>query len=124
MKRSLKEKWTTALRSGKYKQAMGKLKGRARYNPNGFDVGHCCLGVLLDIVQPDGWTTDRHGIAHTGASRSVKHECFNQYINPSLAHSLGLPAGTQKILGKMNDTGSDFEQIAQYIEDCIPTEEG
>ncbi len=123
MKRSVKEKWTTALRSGKYKQAMGKLKGGAINSP--LQTGHCCLGVILDVVDPDGWTRNNDGtIAHRKASRSFRTGGYNQYINPSTAHALGIPAGQQKVLGKMNDMGSDFEQIAQYIEDCIPTEEG
>lgn len=40
MKRDVMRKWVKALRSGKYKQTIGKLKN---------EDGYCCLGVLCDI---------------------------------------------------------------------------
>lgn len=40
MNKDVKEKWVTALRSGKYKQGQGCLR-------RGDD--HCCLGVLQDL---------------------------------------------------------------------------
>lgn len=49
--KELKRKWIEALRSGKYQQGRGSLR-----NPetNCF----CCLGVLCDIVDPEGWMED------------------------------------------------------------------
>lgn len=40
MNKEIKAKWIQALRSGKYKQAIGSLR-----KPDGF----CCLGVLCDL---------------------------------------------------------------------------
>lgn len=37
----IKKQWIKALRSGKYKQTRGRLKG---------DGGFCCLGVLCDVL--------------------------------------------------------------------------
>ena len=45
MNKHYKEKWLAALRSGKYKQARGVLRGEA---VDGSGVGYCCLGVLVD----------------------------------------------------------------------------
>lgn len=42
MNENLKKRWITALRSGKYKQGIGKL-----YNPE--KDTYCCLGVLCNI---------------------------------------------------------------------------
>lgn len=46
MKADVKERWITTLRSGEYPQTRKVLR----------DVhGYCCLGVLCDIIDPDGW---------------------------------------------------------------------
>ena len=42
MNKELKEKWLTALRSGKYNQGRGRLYSIA-------DNSYCCLGVLCKI---------------------------------------------------------------------------
>lgn len=42
-----KEAWVKALRSGRYGQARKALRG---------DGCFCVLGVLLDVVDPDGWS--------------------------------------------------------------------
>ena len=41
MDKALKQKWTKALRSGRYKQAQGVLK---------MDGAYCCLGVLCNVM--------------------------------------------------------------------------
>lgn len=125
MKLDLKAAWTNALRSGNYKQAIGKLKG-PRVGHSGTGVGHCCLGVLLDIVEPNGWETDgRHSPAkHKRASTTNNGGAQGGgYISSAFAHSLGIPAGMQKQLARLNDRGNGFEDIADYIDTHIPTTE-
>lgn len=126
MKRELRDRWVKALRSGKYKQAIGRLKGpqkKSQHTANRQVDGYCCLGVLLDIDHPEGWYDDSFGrAAHALASKSG-HSTKGQYINPSTALRLGLPAGLQKTLGKLNDSGKSFKEIATYIEDTIPLED-
>lgn len=51
--RELIEQWLEALKSGNYKQVQGKLR-----TPEAERPGHCCLGVLADIVAPDNWVID------------------------------------------------------------------
>jgi hypothetical protein len=46
VKHELKVKWLEALRSGKYEQARGELRGGDKF---------CCLGVLCDVVKPGAW---------------------------------------------------------------------
>lgn len=53
-------KWVRALRSGKYKQGRGALRPVADQ--------FCCLGVLCDVVAPNGWqpSATRASINHHG----------------------------------------------------------
>ena len=56
LNQEIKDRWIAALRSGKYPQAQKAL--RVRYDDDSDDGGEdsfCCLGVLCDIVDPDGW---------------------------------------------------------------------
>jgi hypothetical protein len=45
MKQEIKERWTTALRSGEYEQGVGYLRYEGKF---------CCLGVLCDLAVKDG----------------------------------------------------------------------
>ena len=44
---TLMQDWIAALRSGDYTQTGSHLRD---------ETGFCCLGVLCDIINPDGWT--------------------------------------------------------------------
>jgi hypothetical protein len=46
----LKARWIEALRSGRYKQGTGRLRS--------FYDEYCCLGVLLDIIDPTRWVQE------------------------------------------------------------------
>ena len=50
MDNAVKSKWLSALRSGEYEQEQGTLKAE----------GHCCLGVLCDVVDSGGWQEFGH----------------------------------------------------------------
>jgi len=54
-----RREWLDALLSGDYKQAWEVL----RTHPGIEQVGHCCLGVLCDLIDPHGWSEDNY--AHT-----------------------------------------------------------
>lgn len=43
--------WVTALRSGEFKQAQGKL---VEFDIDGNKVGHCCLGVAAEVAVKAG----------------------------------------------------------------------
>jgi len=52
MSKKYKERWLKALRSGKYKKAVGQL----RVDPAKFEEEEshfCCLGVLTDVVKEE-----------------------------------------------------------------------
>ena len=91
----LVKRWVEALESGKYQQGKHRLKTRNQHGQY-----FCCLGVLREIEPKFERNVD-----------DVLDNCqFNEYIN--------IPAGCylhQDELANMNDTGSTFLEIAQYI---------
>lgn len=103
----VKAQWTTALRSGKYKQGQGGLKIGSCF---------CCLGVLCDINGVE-WTESSENV-----SDIAKYDGHTDhlYLPVSLRRELGLTHEEEVILSNMND-GWDgktrtFEQIADHIE--------
>jgi hypothetical protein len=106
MNKEWKAKWVSALRSDRYQQDTGYLRT---------DDGYCCLGVLCDLVDPQGW--ERHpGLCwdHTGG----------QGVLPGgVIEVAGIqPATPDPIIGgvklsALNDSGEwSFDQLADLIE--------
>ncbi len=118
MNPNLKAQWLKALRSGEYRQGEFRLRDGGQY---------CCLGVLCDIIDPDGWEGD---IFHDRHNR----ESSSNVVPVSMALDLfgleGLAAttnqngelsfrdrtGSNVNLADMNDSGMPFHQIADVIE--------
>lgn len=96
---AIKRKWLKALRSGKYKQEIGKLYVRPYSDETG---GHCCLGVL------------RHCL--TGRNTGHKSETEFGMLADRWAKEMGLSMQTQEELAKRNDDGWSFARIATWIE--------
>jgi hypothetical protein len=46
--------WIKALRSGKYKQGRSALKEGNKW---------CCLGVMIDVLEPKGWRNGMHRLS-------------------------------------------------------------
>jgi hypothetical protein len=106
MDRKIKTKWLKALRSGKYKQTKNVLR-KAR-------GGFCCLGVLCDIVKPDGWYKDQDKVWGFQGS-----ECTYDFPPTSILAETGLPTELGSDLAVMNDSGRSFKEIADYIEERV-----
>lgn len=121
MNQIVKEKWTTSLRSGQYKQ--GKNVLRDEYN------NFCCLGVLCDLHAKE-----------TGAEWEKWCGEFmygerKQMISPDVADWAGIPylkvqgevvIWTQDNTGmnpaqlaEINDSGVSFSAIADVIENQL-----
>lgn len=92
MDEKLKEKWLKALRSGKYKQCTLVLRKNGAY---------CCLGVLHKIAlrkePPTLW----------GGTPKILSFLDTEYVDGSRLAAK---------LGRMNDMGKNFHEIADYIE--------
>lgn len=103
MQTEIKQKWCEALRSDKYKQGMYALR-------NSNDE-YCCLGVLCDIIDRDGWE-----LLDT-EYRFKQGDVEKQYVPTDLAGLIGLSFSQQLQLTGLNDIQrKNFKVIANYIE--------
>lgn len=109
--------WVDALRSGDYKQGRGTLKTLLSENV----TQHCCLGVLCDILDPNGWE-------HADYSVSDRWHIHSSALTPApVNQQLGNLVGGPDIdplvprrVHSMNDDGDSFEAIAVRIEAELP----
>jgi len=100
MNAKIKTRWIEALRSGRYEQTVGLLRGR---------YGFCALGVLCDIAPGSHYWEKGYGGDWNFMSAASGSRMF-------LA-GLGLTLNEQETIGKMNDNDrASFHAIADYIE--------
>ena len=112
-----RKKWIEALRSGEYKQGMGVLREE--------DNKFCCLGVACDISGLGEWKYDLEDSDGINLSYVIE-ESVKKYSNDGL---LPLPVqfwvGLRSNAGdafesgsliQINDTGSSFKEVADFIE--------
>src|SRR5262249_30875840 len=105
MHREIKTKWVEALRSGKYAQSTGALQDHK---------GHCCLGVLCDLVDPEGWGPIDQGFYTHGEEDHVSMPSEDVLVKA------GLGASDASVLANLNDVeGYDFQKIADWIEERL-----
>lgn len=110
MKRELRDKWVAALRSGTYKQT---TKGVLRMRRGGY----CCLGVLCEI---EGVPKDK---SETHMGKSVWAYDGEHFSLPSQFREDESLMIWQSALQKLNDWGTKFPKLADYIEANIPVED-
>lgn len=99
MDAELKPMWVEALRGGKYKQGKSSLCSFGRF---------CCLGVLADVAGAV-WVDGDHPHQNGESIRSADGD----WLKDGFA---GLSRLEQRRLAGMNDSGSSFSEIADYIE--------
>lgn len=117
MNPEIKSKWLEALRSGRYHQARGVLRAED-------GKSHCCLGVLCDILQPDGWGEewefeDPSGRFVVLIAPHTLSEDEDQTLSLSTLDAIGLASTEEDTLITMNDDGQDFFAIAWYIDENL-----
>jgi hypothetical protein len=119
MKPEIKAQWVTALKSGKYTQAKGALR-----TPE----GHCCLGVLCEILpefriedSEDGHGDEVH--IKEGHTNNVVWSDGSMTLIDRVVEEAGItvmPGYMVSTLAVMNDSGNySFEQIADWIEENL-----
>ena len=125
MEPKIKKKWLTALRSGKYKQ------GRACLRSSNDEF--CCLGVLCDLYDPNGWIEMKSGRADWGYGPDENTVAQPYFVNdwadlqetivfapdcPLLARVRETATWVESwaTLPGMNDEGVPFALIADIIE--------
>ena len=108
MNKAIKEKWVAALRSGEYQQTHESLRD---------EEGHCCLGVLCDIhnqeTSVDGWGQAQF------QDNYYERSGFLPEIVQEWAELSSDPQAGCHTLSHLNDSGHDFEQIANRIENYL-----
>jgi hypothetical protein len=105
MLKEVKDKWVEALRSGKYQQ--GKFALRR------IDETYCCLGVLCHVAPGVTWGP---WPIHEKHQAYFGDDCGTGYLPANLLLAVGLSDQEQRFLGGMNDRGTDFTEIADWIE--------
>ena len=126
---ALRTKWTTALRSGEYRQTHeGFLKD---------SQGYCCMGVLCDVSDNTGW-------AYHPFAGVVRFNGCDDYPPEHILKEVGIDEGTtvmwtgsdgslppfpkplRQVLAHMNDNeGADFATIADTIDlDTLMRQDG
>lgn len=121
MNADVKKRWVEALRSGKYTQGRGSLRSR--------DDEFCCLGVLCDITEPDGWSKVYDGTHWT--KDGLPHVSVFERVGLPVMYS-GDETGTVYVkageldrgheytsLDRLNDRGWSFTEIADLIEEQL-----
>jgi hypothetical protein len=99
MDADIKQRWVAALRSGHYKQGRFDL----RFVDNTF----CCLGVLVDLVEPSYWSR-------------VPYEDQGSYPPESVRTRTGITGEEERDLAHLNDwRHMNFDGIANYIENYL-----
>lgn len=96
--KKLKRKWVAALRGGNYIQARATLRIREHSGR----LGHCVLGVLLDVA----------GLTFDPGDYTNVHELLGEDLGEQLYR---LNDGTQGI----HQTGMSFPQLADWIEEHV-----
>ena len=99
----IKAEWIAALRSGKYKQGLLRLRS--------LDDKFCCLGVLADACLNADWQKAIDG---------YDVDCFTHSPPDSVLDQAGLSPVHAGILMAMNDIqGKTFDEIADWIEENL-----
>lgn len=110
MKRSLRDAWCAALRSGDYKQAVGSfiVGPNSRANPTDESEAFCCLGVLCKVA----------GVPVEDGANGGNWTFVVEAVGP-----------LHQTLYAMNDGDNEryyqspFDEIADFIEANIPIDD-
>jgi hypothetical protein len=124
MNPELRDKWTDALRSGRYVQATEVMYDKLNSEQTG-KLYMCCLGVLEHVC---GTSTD----AMAELAEDCQMPCYlperkspewvmrQKHVDKHLINPEDLyRADFEEYLAHMNDSGKTFDQIADYIEKHI-----
>lgn len=108
----LKTKWVKALRSGKYKQATGAL-----YNPD--QGGHCCFGVLGNLIGKTDEEMSNHGnLDHLSDTTGVPTQFISNFDKecPLVDKLVLFNDGKYNLKTNKTEGKKSFKYIANWIE--------
>jgi hypothetical protein len=106
MKKILVQQWADALVSGVYRRGEGlmrkKVKGKTK-------ECWCPLGVLCDIVDPEGWAKPLPG------SNEFLHHGQGLFPGFLVQLTTGIDEPTLDAVANLNDSGFSFDKIANLL---------
>jgi hypothetical protein len=110
------EKWVSALQDEKYTQGNGTLKDLA-----GGDELYCCLGVLADIIDQEGWHPLVQGTCYWRETGGVILLDTADSLVKLVVEHYSIPSDRLiSILIRMNDViGLNFEDIAKELREIL-----
>ena len=111
MNQEWKNKWLIALRSGLYQQTVQYLRN-LDYTEKGNVVCYCCLGVLCQIVDAEGWDSP-------DPDRPTTHRGSASYPGYEICEETGLTETLAAEAAALNDDGKSFSEIADWIEETL-----
>ena len=103
------QRFVRALRSGAYAQARGALR---------VDDEFCALGVLCDLVAPNGWARRdlNADFPHAGPALIWEHDWCGASPSEAILKKCGLTQESANRIAMWNDRGQPFDWIAGFIE--------
>lgn len=115
-RQEIKTMWLEALRSGKYRQAQGRLQ---RQTENG--IGFCCLGVLCDLEvkrTPSSFWEQTQSTSEIVYSFKTDPSDYgiSGFLDYATIKRLDMTELFQNKVADMNDAGASFADIADVIE--------
>lgn len=129
MNRNITQRWIDALRSGHYKQGLGRLK-EIKADEEGNQVPHyCCLGVLCEVVAQDrldlnvNWVdADYYSAQIKGVRSQASAPGDREFSYPTreILDAAGIDHEFSRQLANMNDHYKyDFNIIAAILEQAL-----
>ena len=108
--------WVEALRSGKYQQIVGKLRGPLA---NGY--GYCCLGVLCEVAKPLISDRDLSYLEENLENGAYPPEIVLEHLivegkRDISISAVGLNEKLYAVYTLNDDLGMTFDQIADLLE--------
>jgi len=114
MKKDIKNKLLTALRSGKYIHTRGELEEIAPFSDEG--TGKCCaLGVLMKINGYSPWNLENLWSGEDCYGETTSQELPSQ----ELLEEWGMDEEDAHEVAMWNDLGSDYSKVIEYIEESL-----
>lgn len=109
--KKLMSEWIAALRSRVYKQGTGCLR---QVGPTKRSVDRlCCLGVACHIINSKLWSDPENGDEYL---YNYNNETHTTSLPQDYLKKLGISDSEELVLINMNDDGSKFHEIADYLE--------
>ncbi len=106
IKKEVAEKWVKALRSSKYRQAVGTLREKNEA-PNGKD-GFCCLGVLCDLAVQEGAIPEPEYSEESGDYLYGKKTKSAELLPPAVVEWAGLSKVNPQVVDYEGEFGQSY----------------